>query len=167
MARELRTTNDAVARFSGHFEGQYARARELILSFKMHSRLAWTRLTQHEVAVATKARLTFETIPEFVLHAQRETDPYTLALVHELLGVSAFYANDVEGAVRCLEGARMIYGSRDPRPEDLYGRAFASHFLGLIEHRPDHRARVGCPRRSRGERARLAGMLAGAVRRRG
>jgi hypothetical protein len=99
--------------------------------------MAWTRLTDQEEAVATRALTTFETIPQAVLNTILTEDGgknrFELAYIYQLLGVSAFYSNDIDAAVHCLDEGLNIYGSEKVPPEHLFHQAFCFHFLGLIE----------------------------------
>jgi tetratricopeptide (TPR) repeat protein len=99
--------------------------------------MAWTRLTNQEEAVATRALTTFETIPlsvlDTILIEDQGKNRYELASIYQLLGVSAFYTNDIDAAVRCLERGLQIYGNEDAPAEHLFPQAFCSHFLGLAE----------------------------------
>ena len=132
------TQTDAVLNsFTEHFRNQYKHVRDLITTFKDHSRMAWTRLTNQEEAAATRALTTFETIPQMVLDTILTEDGgrsrLELASIYELLGISAFYTNDIDEAVRCLERGLQIYGSEDAPAEHLFPQAFCCHFLGLVE----------------------------------
>ncbi len=129
----LEKMNEIVSGFTEHYQSQYNHSRDLILTFKDHSRMAWTHLSPQEESLTTRARMYFETIPEFVLSQQRTKDPYEFAQVYQLMGVSAFYANDIDAAAKYLETARTIYATVGTRPEDQYPQAFCNHFLGLVE----------------------------------
>jgi len=69
----------------------------------------WTALTDEEIALALRARIIFEGIPEFVLEDERTSDSWAFARTCQLLGVSAFYANDIESAIELLNRSRDIY----------------------------------------------------------
>src|ERR1700730_2668814 len=133
----LRETNQVVESFTRHFRDQYKHVRDFILTFRNLSRMDWTRLTSQEGAAATRALTTFETIPQSVLDAilteENEKNRYELADIYQLLGVSAFYTNDIDAAVKCLQRALQIYGIEDAPAEHLFQQAFCSHFLGLAE----------------------------------
>lgn len=137
IVARLSQMDAAMASFVKHFRNQYDHVRDLMLTFRGHSRMAWTRLTAQEEAVATRALTTFETIPSSTLDAILEDDEgrsrYELASIYQLLGVSAFYTNDVDAAVRMLERGVEIYGDQDAPAEHIFQQAFCSHFLGLVE----------------------------------
>ena len=130
---QLEKLNQILAGFTDHFQCQYDQSRDLIFTFQRHSRMTWTRLSVQEESLTSRARTSFETIPEFILNQQREKAPHELARVYQLLGVSAFYANDIDAAIRYLEKAHTIYSAVSRRSEDLFSSAFCSHFLGVIE----------------------------------
>jgi hypothetical protein len=137
LLQRLGETDEVVASFTKHFREQFRHVRELMFTFRHHSRLDWTRLTEHEVAVASRALTIFDTIPNSVFDALLKEDGgknrYELAQVYQLLGVSAFYTNDVDAATRYLERGLEIYGHADAPAESLFPQAFCSHFLGLVE----------------------------------
>ena len=97
----------------------------------------WTRLTEHEVTLASRALTIFDTIPRNVLDGILQEDDgkhkFEVAQLHQLLGVSAFYTNDIDAAARYLEQGLQIYGKDDAPAENLFPQAFCSHFLGLVE----------------------------------
>lgn len=130
---KIEIMNGIVSKFTTHYKDQYEHVCALTLFFKNHSRMAWTRLTTNEENIAARARMSLETIPKFVLDDEMKKDPYKLAHIYQLLGASAFYANDVDVSLRLLEKAHEIYLKIERRPEDLYPYAFCSHFLGIIE----------------------------------
>jgi tetratricopeptide (TPR) repeat protein len=115
-----------------HFDAVYSAVSDGILSFSEHSRMAWTQLSAYEESLTNGARSDFRTIPDVVLKRQQEKDRYGFAHVLQLLGVSAFYANDIEWAERHLQRAKQIYRQNEAREQDLFPNAFCSHFLGLI-----------------------------------
>jgi len=137
LLQRLGETDEVVASFTKHFREQYRHVRELMFTFRHHSRVDWTRLTDHEVAVASRALTVFETIPNSVLNSLLKEDGgknrFELAQVYQLLGVGAFYTNDVDAAARYLELGLEIYGTDDAPAESLFPQAFCSHFLGLVE----------------------------------
>jgi hypothetical protein len=89
---------ELVADLRTHFDEVYKGVCDAMLSFSHHSRMAWTQLSPYEESLANGARSDFRTIPDAVLKRQQEKDRYGLARVLQLLGVSAFYANDIEWA---------------------------------------------------------------------
>jgi len=134
IQREVSQANRLIAGLVEDSEKRYEEVCEVILEFKAHSRMRWTRLVKQEEVILSRARTSFETIFRSVLDERRKDKPHKFALVHQLLGVSAYYANDVDAATKYLEAAHEMYAEMgDGRPEDLYPRAFCSHFLGLIE----------------------------------
>src|SRR5262249_46469560 len=74
----------------------------------------------------------FRSIPESVLTESEKTDPYGFARVCQLVGTSAFYANDVGFAERLLRRARDGYRSQPFREDHRDPMAAASFFLGLV-----------------------------------
>jgi len=130
--KDIQDLKALVAELDRHFENQYQSARDHILTFARHSRMAWTRLSAYEKTLAETARADFRSIPGSVIQKELENDRYQLARVYQLLGVSAFYANDIDTAERYLKRAQEIYKGNAARPEDVFPRAFASYFLGLI-----------------------------------
>jgi tetratricopeptide (TPR) repeat protein len=115
-----------------HFDEVYRSVSDGMLTFAEHSRMAWTQLSPYEESLSAAARSDFRTIPEVVLKRQEEKDRYGYARVLQLLGVAAFYANDVDAAGRYLIRAKDIFRKNEARQQDLYPHAFCSHFLGLI-----------------------------------
>ena len=49
----------------------------------------------------------------------------------QLIGISAFYSNDIASAFKQLSEADRIYGTKSPRPDDAMSRAYTKHFLGV------------------------------------
>lgn len=133
LSEQLEEMERILSSLSEHYKGQYARAVELIISLRHLSRIEWTSLSPEERNVARRARTIFEGIPMPVVERAEIDEPYTVAQVYQLLGVSAFYNNDVEEAEKYLHNAQRIFSKNPSRPEDLYPKAFASHFLGLID----------------------------------
>src|SRR6266498_71749 len=91
---------ELVSDLRNHFDEVYKGVCERILSFAEHSRMSWTQLSSYEESLANSARSDFRTIPDAVLKRHQEKDRYNFARVLQLLGVSAFYANDIEWAER-------------------------------------------------------------------
>jgi tetratricopeptide (TPR) repeat protein len=137
LLQRLGETDEVVASFTKHFREQYRHVRELMFTFRHHSRVDWTKLTDQEVTVASRALTIFETIPNSVLDSLLREDSgknrFELAQVYQLLGVGAFYSNDIDAAARYLERGLEIYGNDDAPAESLFPQAFCSHFLGLVE----------------------------------
>ena len=131
LTAQLQIVTDWVNVVNKEFKEKYAAVEKAIFTFKKHSALDWTSLSDEEQKLANVARRTFETIPYFIKNGQ--DDQYRLALVNHLLGVSALYDNDVDAAAQLLREASRIYSSKDPRAEDVFPRAYTYHFLGLIE----------------------------------
>jgi tetratricopeptide (TPR) repeat protein len=131
--KDIETITTAVAGFKQHFQGQYEDACTAILSLKNLSRMQWTSLTDHELALTAGARRDFRSIPESMFAELTKKDRYQFAQVCQLLGVSAFYSNDINAAERLLHRAQLVYKENASRPEDLFPRAFCAHYCGLIE----------------------------------
>lgn len=116
-----------------NFEEQYERVKVIIINFRNLSRMDWPRLSSEQEQLAARARALFGVIPEFIIHEQEAKDRYDLALVITLLGVSAYYANDIEASEAYLKRGLALYAvDPEPRRDDLYPRAICNHFLGLI-----------------------------------
>ncbi|MBN2007767.1 hypothetical protein JW960_00310 [candidate division KSB1 bacterium] len=130
---QLNTMDDMISTFKNHFMRQYDQINNIILTFKDHSRLEWTHLSMYEQTITARARMSFETIPEFILEEKKNADAMNLARVNQLLGVSAYYANDIDAAMKYLKTAYNIYSASKPPIEERYPYAFCCHFLGLIE----------------------------------
>lgn len=117
----------------------YVNARESILSFRQLNRMQWPTLSQVEQRVIDKARSTFETMPPYILERREQEEPRELAKVNILLGVSAFYANDIHSAKMYLNKGDISYpvpaqeDGADEREEYFYLRGAANHYLGVIE----------------------------------
>jgi len=107
--RKRQETEHMVGAFRGFYKARYTRVNELISSFGRHTAMDWTALTDEEIALALRARIIFEGIPEFVLEDERTSDSWAFARTCQLLGVSAFYANDIESAIELLNRSRDIY----------------------------------------------------------
>ncbi len=137
LVQSLKETNKTLSSFRAHYESQFRYVLDLILPFQKHSRMNWTHLTSQEEALVTKALTTFHTIPPFVIQGSLDENEgknrYQLAQMYYLLGVGAFYTEDIDGAAKYLEGGLRIYGEKDAPPEYLFPQAFCSHFLGLVE----------------------------------
>jgi tetratricopeptide (TPR) repeat protein len=137
LSRRVERALGQISVLTDHFRRQYDLVCNLMMGFKGHSRIAWTRLTPQEEVAATRALTTFETIPESVVESILTEDGgknrYRMAFIYQLLGVSAYYTNDVDAAMRNLEKALKIYGEQDAPAEYLFSQAFCSHFLGVAE----------------------------------
>ena len=129
---ELRGMGKVLSGFTGHFKEQYKEATRLILTFKDYSRLKWTNLNLSEVSIANRARTIFETLPTIEIKENEDKKPFEHARNLQLLGVSAYYANDIEYAIKYLEKAKALFAN-DFSDEYLYSCAFSLHFLGIID----------------------------------
>jgi hypothetical protein len=136
IEHQLKQTNEIVSKFMDHYHHQYNQVRDVILPFKGHTRMDWPRLNSHEAALITSALHTFQSIPPIVIKEIADQDTgrgYELALICQLIGVGAFYTDDIDAAIRYLDQAKRLFSVGDPPKEYLYSQAFCSHFLGLID----------------------------------
>jgi len=78
----------------------------------------------------------FQVIPPFTIKRIVEDDNgknrYEYAQVVFLLGVGAYYTDDIGGASKYLVESLSIFGSDEPPDQYLLARAFCSHFLGIL-----------------------------------
>ncbi|HEY1757740.1 MAG TPA: hypothetical protein VGG72_20380 [Bryobacteraceae bacterium] len=137
LVTRLGETDAVISSFTKHFREQYKHVSDLMLTFNSHSRMDWTRLTEHEATLASRALTIFDTIPanvlEGILTEENGKHRYDIAHLYQLLGVSAFYTNDIDAATRYLERGLQIYGKEDAPTDYLFLQAFCSHYLGLVE----------------------------------
>jgi len=133
LQKQLKDVTDTVSKGQKHFQDQYQQVVHDILTFKDHSRMAWTRLTTFEQSLAARTRATFQTIPNYIVDELSHDKPYEHGRVLQLLGVSAYYANDVIAAIEYLEKAKYLLDNDQVPSNYLLPRAFCLHFLGLIE----------------------------------
>lgn len=134
-AQKSQRYNEMIEHYLASDRKKYENAAVSILAFKRYSAMQWTRLTDQERNSADRARNQFDNIPDFIIQEQLtdETTKSRLARISQLFGVSAFYAKDVESAIKHLGKAKSIYLEMAPRAEDVYSRAYTNFFLGLIE----------------------------------
>jgi hypothetical protein len=98
------------------------------------TRMEWPRLGREEQAVAQSARMTFRSLSGVTIEESVRRDPLQVAQVCCLLGVSAYYANDVTEAFRLLVRSRELYDSVNVIPaEHRKPAAFCFHYLGVLE----------------------------------
>jgi len=136
----LKELGDKLSGVTGHFDKQYKEVAYSILAFENLSRLDWTQLNSNEANKANRARAIFEILPETALRDNESKRPLQHGRMLQLLGVSAYYANDVESALKYLEKAKKIFTSDCPK-EYLYPYAFCLHFLGIIDKNWKHTSR--------------------------
>lgn len=95
----------------------------------------WPTLGDEERNVAATARMTFRNTSAEVLGEAVKDNRLVIAQVYYLLGVSAYYSNDISDALRLLHAARKLYeDTRGELPaEHRRPAAFCFYYLGLIE----------------------------------
>ena len=133
VAAQLDETNKLLDQFKNDYQKKYADAAKLILNFKDVKAMEWPSLQDEAQNIATRARSKFEDVSSFVLQEEKKKNPYIFAKVHQLIGISAYYSNDIALAFDHLHEADSIYQSNPPRPEDTMSRAYTKHFLGIAE----------------------------------
>lgn len=115
-----------------HFEQAYRSVRESILTLASVSRMGWANLSVFQATLAASARAEFRSIPPSVLESVQKNDPHEFAQVCELLGASAFYANDIAHAVQLLGLAERKYAAAPERADDVGPKAATFYFQALI-----------------------------------
>ncbi len=133
LLNKLTETNEIVDQFKKEFQKKYADATKLILSFENVKAMEWPYLPDEAQNIVTRARSKFEDVPSFVLQEEEKKSPYVFAKVQQLIGISAYYSQDIAYAFDRLLEANRIYQSNPPRPEDTLSRAYTKHFLGIAE----------------------------------
>jgi hypothetical protein len=95
----------------------------------------WPTLSEEERNAAATARMTFRNTSAEVLDEAIKDKRLVIAQVHYVLGVSAYYSNDISEALRLLHAARKLYeGVEGELPaEHRRPAAFSYYYLGLIE----------------------------------
>lgn len=131
LVDELKHMKIIIEEFEKEAEEKYRDAKELILSLADVKAMNWPKLTDEVQYIAAKARNKFEEVSRVVLRKEEEQNPYELAKVLQLIGISAFYSNDIASAFKQLSEADRIYGTKSPRPDDTMSRAYTKHFLGV------------------------------------
>ena len=107
-----------------------------LLPFTKLSRMEWAWITREEQIHIERALSRFETIDEMTLNEikEREKLPHTCYL----LGVGAFYRNDIITALNYLRKAIEKYDelggfNNIKNTEHHFPYAFSHHFLGILE----------------------------------
>ncbi len=111
---------------------KYASVRDRILPLQKITRMGWPSLGVFQLKLAQGARADFRSIPDSLLRRDEEKEPYEFARVCQILGASAFYANDIEFAERLLKRAASGYESKPTRQDHQEPMAACYYFLGLI-----------------------------------
>ena len=128
---ELNHMKSIIKEFEEEAEEKYSDAKELILSLTDVKAMNWPKLTDETQYFAARARNKFEEVSRVVLRKEEKQNPYELAKVFQLIGISAFYSNDIASAFKQLGEADRIYETKSPRPDDAKSRAYTKHFLGV------------------------------------
>jgi hypothetical protein len=131
--RRRQEADRMLSAFGEFFRNQYTRVYEIMNTFRKHTAMDWSRLTDEEATLAGRARILFEGVPEFVQKERREANQWDFARLCQLLGVSAFYSNDIESAIRLLEASREIYVTHEVPPDEIPPFGYCSHFRGIID----------------------------------
>ena len=137
LFEQLEPLQKQIAALTEHHEKNFKSACEGILFFERYSRMAWTQLTPEEQTSASRARAQLDMVPDSIVNAAMKKDRARLAHVHQLMGVSAYYSNDINAAASLLEKAHDIFKECN-EPKDRHPKAFCAHFLGLIEKNWPH-----------------------------
>lgn len=130
LVDELKQMQIIIKELEKEAEEKYRDAKELILSLADVKAMNWPKLTDEAQYIADRARNKFEEVSRVVLRKVEEQNPYELAKVLQLIGISAYYSNDIASAFKQLSEADRIYGIKSPRPDDAKSRAYTKHFLG-------------------------------------
>src|SRR5262249_743963 len=114
------------------YQRQFAGASERVLTFQGVKAMEWPAVTEDAQNLLIRARGVIEGIHAFVLKDEEQNDPFRLARVFQLMGISAYYANDIDAAVAHLERADRLYdGTTNLPPDQILPRAYTKHFLGV------------------------------------
>ncbi len=111
---------------------KYASVRDRILPFQNISRMDWPNLGIFQFRLAEGARDDFRAIPACLLRQDEKREPYDVARVRQILGASAYYANDIEYAERLLKRAIADYESQSMRTDHQDSMGASYYFMGLI-----------------------------------
>jgi tetratricopeptide (TPR) repeat protein len=132
--KDFNLMREILDQVNDHFKNQYNEVNKCMQTFLKHSRMQWTLLTNMEIDLARRARTTIDSIPNYILKRIGEASEshYSLGRNYQLLGVSAFYDNEIDIAERYLEKAKELLDDTTP-PEFHFNRAFCHHFLGAID----------------------------------
>ncbi|MGD0283575.1 MAG: hypothetical protein ABSB95_14575 [Dissulfurispiraceae bacterium] len=132
LVDELKGMKIIIEEFEREAKEKYRDVKELILSLENVKAMEWPKLPYEFQCIAAKARNKFENVSRVVLNKEEEQNPIKLAKVLQLLGISAFYSNDIASAIKQLSEADRIYEDKLPPSEDPKSRAYTKHFLGVI-----------------------------------
>jgi hypothetical protein len=134
LAKKFDETNKVVDQFIKDFQTKFDEAAGLIIqNFENYKAMDWPAITDEALNLSAKGRNKFEEIPSFILDEERKKRPHYLAWVFQLMGTSAFYANDIASAFLLLKKADDIFNSSLSREEDGMKRAYTKFFLGIAE----------------------------------
>jgi len=131
LVDKLRHMETIIDAFEKEAEEKYSDAKELIFSLADVKAMDWPRLSDEALNISYRARIKFDEISKIVLQKEEERNPYELAKVFQLIGISAYYSNDIASAFKLLGASEKIYETKPPRPDDTKSRAYTKHFLGV------------------------------------
>jgi hypothetical protein len=129
---DVRAMKGMIEDLDRHYKDAYASVKRHILSLSSVTRMGWPSLSVFQVTAAASARAEFRSIPASMLTKASTEEPYEYAHVCQLLGTSAFYANDIGQAEQLLTLAHKTYEPLSRRSDYIESMAATSFFLGLI-----------------------------------
>jgi hypothetical protein len=134
LVEMLNATNKVVEQLQNDFQRKFDDAAQLMLNnFKNYKAMDWPSISDEALNLAARARTKFEGVPAHILEKEKINRPYELAWIFQLMGTSAFYANDIASALSQLKDADDIFNSCPFRPDYGLKHAYTKYFLGLIE----------------------------------
>ncbi len=130
--KDLQAVTTMIKDLHKHFSDAYASVKTRILSLRSVSRMGWSNLSVFQLTLAAGARAEFRSIPASVLTDVERQDKHEFARVCQLLGASAFYANDIGHAEQTLRMAKETYASLEHRTDHRDTMAATFYLLALI-----------------------------------
>ena len=129
---DIQEANAWIVEFHKESEDKFNSAKEVLSNFFTLSAMDWPNLTDENQNETNRARWTIEGITASVLKKEETKDPLTFARLLQVMGVTAYYANDLAGGFKHLQASNAIYEHAGPN-DAVLPKAYTKHFLGLIE----------------------------------
>lgn len=131
LLKNLDSLQRTVAELTKGFERQYEEACESILKLEKVKAMNWSGLSPEDLSTAARARNIYDALLEVIKKSQEQKNPYRHARMLQLMGITAYYANDIESAFRFLTESDETYKRNPGSSEHAIPRAYTKHFLGV------------------------------------